>query len=243
MVRPTRPARWLRFSPATTCALVTTRPGAAIQPLPSCVSLSHTSPLTFTVDARTRRLTAGVIDVAGWRTRIRRRLQRAECRGNGSVGDRAAPRRELRRLLRRPALDRGDHRRAPRHAERASPSSVANDGMTIQSRTSTPSAPTAAPARPGPTSAAAGAWVVMRCTSEPRTRPIVWPNVATTRRGTTPPPWPGSPARVPPNAVTMRGHEVGTPITSPMTMPTHASRRADEPESPAADRRRRMRAR
>ena len=108
---------WWTCSPATTCALVTTRPGAATQPLPSWIS-SHARPLTLTVDARTRASTAGVIDVPGGGPGIRRRLQRAERRRVRRVGDRASPRREARRLARRPTFDRGDDRRAARHAGR-----------------------------------------------------------------------------------------------------------------------------
>src|SRR5215831_8447698 len=63
-VRPVGPITDVECSPATTCALVTTTPGAATHPLPSWIS-SHARPDTFTVDPRTRVLTAGVIDVPG----------------------------------------------------------------------------------------------------------------------------------------------------------------------------------
>src|SRR3989442_4626006 len=51
--RPAGVTTVVALSPATTCALVTTSPGAATQPLPSWIS-SHARPLTFTVEARTR---------------------------------------------------------------------------------------------------------------------------------------------------------------------------------------------
>ena len=51
-------------SPATTCAFVTTIPGAATQPLPSWISL-HASPVTFTIERRTAASTAGVSFVVG----------------------------------------------------------------------------------------------------------------------------------------------------------------------------------
>src|SRR5258705_4181241 len=63
-VRPVGPITDVECSPATTCAFVTTTPGAATQPLPSWIS-SQARPATFTVDARTRVLTARLIDVPG----------------------------------------------------------------------------------------------------------------------------------------------------------------------------------
>ena len=112
------------------------------------------------------------------------------------------------------------------------PFAVASDGMTIQSNTSTPNAPTAAPAARSQRGRdrCEGR---RRCTSAPRTSPSVWPSVATRNRKSTATDARFS-ARLPPNAVTMRGTK-GTPIASPTATPAHASTRAREAEAPTPD--------
>ena len=109
-------------SPATTCALVTTSPGAATQPLPSWI-WSHACPVDLHRSTRAPcASTAGVSDVLGGGARVRAATASVpSADGIRRVGDRAAPRREPRRLRRRPALDRGDDRRARAPCARASP--------------------------------------------------------------------------------------------------------------------------
>ena len=142
-----RPAPSVVRSPATTCAFVTTTPGRRDPAAPrpgSVVARAARSPSRST-RARAA-LTAGLIDVPGGGPGFGRRLQRAERRRERRFGDRAAPRREARRA------GAGAHRSIaativePRAMRAGQPCAVANDGMIIQSRASTPNTPTAAPA-------------------------------------------------------------------------------------------------
>ena len=91
-------------SPATTCAFVTTIPGAATQPLPSWIWW-HAWPVTLTIERRTVASTAGASVAVGTAPGIGRGVERCERRRVRRLGDGESPRRGLRRLLRRDALD------------------------------------------------------------------------------------------------------------------------------------------
>ena len=138
-VRPVGPITDVECSPATTCAFVTTTPGAAIQPLPSWIS-SQARPATFTVDARTRVLTAGVIDVPGGGPGFGGvcSVPRAEGYGASEIARPHAAKRDGCVGPQRSIAATIDEPRAIRAGQ---PFAVANDGTNIQSRTTTPTAP------------------------------------------------------------------------------------------------------
>ena len=165
-------------SPATTCAFVTTSagrrdPAAALLDL---VARRARRPSRST-RARARR-PRGVIDVPGGGPGSGGDCERAERRRERRVGDRPAPRREARRAGRAPTARSRRRSRSRGPCAPASPARVANDGMTIQSSTSTPNTPTAAPAIRSQRGSGRAHRERRGARARPSARPTVWPSDA-----------------------------------------------------------------
>ena len=143
---PSLRCRIVSSSPATTCALVTTRPSPTTNPLPSWMR-SHATPSTLTVDGTTASTTGcGMLVEVGGGPDVGRRARAHRTRAGTGPRRRAGG--ACRRCRAAPGSDRRRSGRSPTSAPaRANqPGTSAMSGMRIQTPMRTPTTPATAPA-------------------------------------------------------------------------------------------------